>query len=172
MISKYGFLLILVFIYLIGFTIGVFSGMNDFHTTNPSISNAYSIPLFDLPIHERFFEIFKNNMIVSLKNMAFGALSFGSFSILYTFYNGYFFGVITGSSCHFLTISEVLRSTIPHSFEMLGIAMFGYIGFLICVYLFKRKMLLKIKNILFLFVIGAIIILLAAIVENYVSMSI
>lgn len=172
MIKKYGFLLILVFIYLIGFVIGLVSGMNEIHTTNTPINNAHTISLLDLPIHERFLEIFKNNIIVSFKNMVFGALSFGFFSVLYTFYNGFFFGFVTGISFHFLTISEILKSTLPHSFELFGIALFGYIGFLFSVYLFTRRIFVEMKIVLTLFILGTIIILMAAIVENYVSMSI
>jgi uncharacterized membrane protein SpoIIM required for sporulation len=171
MIKKYGFLTILILAYLIGYAIGFFGGMDDFHTTGSGQGESQSVSLFDLPIHERFFEIFKNNMIVSFKNMLLGALSFGLFSIIYTFYNGFCFGLVSGASSHVLSLSEILGSTLPHSFEFIGIVLYGNIGFLISVYAFTHKQILTKKTLLWMFIIATMIILFAAIIENYVSMS-
>ena len=118
-----------------------------------------------------FWHAFKNNMIVSFKNMLLGALSFGLFSIIYTFYNGFCFGLVSGASSHVLSLSEILGSTLPHSFEFIGIVLYGNIGFLISVYAFTHKQILTKKTLLWMFIIATMIILFAAIIENYVSMS-
>lgn len=172
MMKKYGFVIILIFIYLIGYVIGFFSGMNEFHTTESNILGNNSITLFDLPIHERFFEILKNNMIVSFKNLFYGVLSFGIFPILNTFYNGICFGFVSGTSSHILTTSELLSSALPHSFEFLGLILFGHIGFLSSIHLFTKKKLVSKKELTIMFTLGMVITFFAAIIENYVSMSI
>ena len=172
MIKKFGLLIILFLAYLVGCTIGFFSGVNDSHTTDYSNHSQKTNPLYELCSHERFWAIFKNNIIVSFNNLLFGAFSFGLLSIFYLFYNGFVFGYVIGRSTQIMTFPEIAKATIPHSFEFLGIVLYGYIGYVFSVYLYTKKALFEKKTILRIFIMATIIILVAAIIENYVSMSV
>ena len=115
MIKRFGILIVLFLGYIIGCMTGYISGAGvENHTTDSNISNTLS--LYDLSKFERFLYIFKNNIIVSMKNMLLGMFSFGLFSVLYTFYIGFIHGYILGQSSQIIPMKLIVRATLPHSF--------------------------------------------------------
>lgn len=172
MIRNIGYIIILFIFYFIGGLVGIFSGVNDSRTTElVESSSSNSNILFDLQPYERFVFIFKNNMIVSIKSLIFGTFSLGIFPIIFIFYNGFVLGCMIGRCMHFLPLRLILKSTLPHSFEFIGIIIFSYIGFVLSVCLFLKKMTHKVSTLIYYVLTAIIIIFIAAIIESYVSMS-
>lgn len=170
MIKRFGILIVLFLGYIIGCMTGYISGAGvENHTTDSNISNTLS--LYDLSKFERFLYIFKNNIIVSMKNMLLGMFSFGLFSVLYTFYNGFIHGYILGQSSQIIPMKLIVRATLPHSFEFIGIVLFGYVGYILSIYLFSKKLLISRKHLFYILIIATLTILLAAFNESYISMS-
>ena len=106
-----------------------------------------------------------------MKNMLLGMFSFGLFSVLYTFYNGFIHGYILGQSSQIIPMKLIVRATLPHSFEFIGIVLFGYVGYILSIYLFSKKLLISRKHSLYILIIATLTILLAAFNESYISMS-
>lgn len=152
--------------FFIGFTVGIF-------IKNPSVKKEDSINLTEIynyePI-EKFIYIAKNNFFVSMKSFFLGLFSLGLFSIVHSFYNGFTLGIVVNKSMQVISINEIIKSTLPHSFEIIGIIIFGYIGFLFSLNIAFRKKLYENKNMIRLFIIASIIILSSAFVEGYISM--
>lgn len=168
--KKYGFLAIWVLVYIIGGIVGFVCSVDEFHTTPFIHENNYQ-GLYNLSQSELFIVILKNNLIVALKNMLLGLFSLGILSLIYTFYNGLIFGIVLGKSTHMLSVYEILKATVPHSCEFIGLSILGFIGFVISFRLFTKKWLLKKLHLFWLFLIGIFIILITAILESYVSIS-
>lgn len=170
-IWKIGFFVALFLSYPLGGLTGFFCGVSDSHITELYRNVPSHNPLFDLQPSGRFLFIFKNNLMVSFKCMLLGIFSFGLCSLIYTFYNGFVLGYIIGKCVNILPAKIIIKSTLPHSFEFLGIIIYGYIGFVLSTYLFTKRMIYK-KPILFYYIfIATMILLTAAIIESYVSIS-
>lgn len=123
MIKKYGILPFLFLAYIIGCVIGYFSGVSEIHTTNYNVE-LKNLQLYDLPKEKRFFFIFQNNMMVAFKNMFLGMFSFGIFSVIYIFYNGFIHGNIFGKSTMFFPMHIIAKATLPHSYEFIGVVLY------------------------------------------------
>ncbi len=111
-----------------------------------------------------------NNINVGLINMAFTLLSFGIISIIYLFYNGMILGLAVKQGLNLLSVNEIIGLTLPHSFEFLGFILWGQTALLLF-----ENICLNGKNtnsrILLSFIVGLMIIVLAAVIEVYVSVS-
>lgn len=168
-ILKIGFFVALFLSYPLGVIIGFFCGANEFRTTELNENVQSHNPLFDLHPRERFLFIFKNNMMVSFKCMLLGTFSFGICSLIYIFYNGFVLGYIIGEYANVLPANIIIRTTLPHSFEFLGIIIYGYVGFVLSGCLFTKRMIYNKFNLLFFIFFASMILLIAAIIESYVS---
>lgn len=167
-----GYIIVLFLSYVIGVSIGIISGVNESCTTDfYDKTSSSSLPLFDLHPHERFVTILHNNLAVSFKALLFAIFRLGIFSITYIFYNGFVFGCIIGRCLNIFQMGLVLKSTLPHSFEIFGIIIYSYVGFILSVYLFTKKMPHKRTTLLYLIFTATFIIIIAALIESYVSMS-
>lgn len=165
-------LIIILAVYAIGMVVG-------YHTPVERVeSNMHHNITIEASLlgEENNWEIFKhisvNNCKVALVSIIFGALTFGVFSVLHAFYNAFVWGhVIRFYSVH-LTTSEILWSTIPHSGEILGMALAACTGFFISLKLFLPRYAQPFRRVVFLGTLSFLIIILSAFLESYVSMSI
>lgn len=158
--------------YIIGGLTGIISGVNESHATDFNDDLSLSdFPLFDLQPHERFVTILRNNLVVSLKSMLLSTFSLGVLPIIFIFYNGFVFGCIIGRCLKIFQIKQILKCTLPHSFEFFGIIIYSYIGFVLSVYLLTKNTIQKINTLLYYLLLATAIILIAALIESYVSMS-
>ena len=86
----------LIVSYLVGALIGLQQGKNiNIHDDNGSIDIVDRFSQMNQ--FARFAYIAKNNLTVSIKNLVFGIFSLGFFSVIYTFYNGLFSGIVIGT---------------------------------------------------------------------------
>jgi uncharacterized membrane protein SpoIIM required for sporulation len=172
MLLKYLYLFVLSATYFIGVFVGVQNALllkGDCITSeenNLEIDMIYSQEPF-----QRFLSIASNNALISLKNILFGIFSLGIFPIACTFYNGAIFGSVLGNCIKFLPLNIILKSTLPHCAEIVGVIMSGYIGFIISIRLIFKIKVYDNKRIVILTLITFAIILISALIESYVSMS-
>ncbi len=172
MLLKYLYLCILTSAYFIGVFVGVQNA--SFQQEEKVINNNGNLELDTIYAKEpfqRFLSIASNNIIVAMKNMLFGVFSLGLFSIACTFYNGVILGAVLGDCFKLLPLNIILKSTLPHCTEILGIILFGYIGFIISIRLIFRTKMHSNKRIIIFIIIAFLSILIAAFIESYVSMS-
>ena len=122
-----------------------------------------------------FYLIFKNNLKVCIINIAGGAM-FGLVTVSNLIWNG-FYAADVFATIHFngMSIIKILKHTMPHSFELLGIWLSGALGFcqakLLILYM-KGKELHIVGFLLFAikcFLIIITIILLSAFIETFIS---
>ncbi|MCM1051577.1 MAG: stage II sporulation protein M [Paenibacillus sp.] len=168
--NYYNYFVILCLIYIIALLIGLSFGIEEFNTIGTI--NNFDIDIPELEIsnsHDAFFSILKHNFIVSIKSLLLGLLSFGVLPLVLSFYNGFIFGNIIGSSSHILTSEDILWATLPHSFEFIGMNLFGVVGFYFCSEYVENNRFPKIKKILSMIFVATIIIVLAALFESYIS---
>lgn len=121
---------------------------------------------------EIFKQIAVNNCKVAFCSIMFGAFTFGVFSVLHAFYNAFVWGYAIRFYSTHLSASEILCSTIPHSGEILGMALAACTGFLVSLKLFLPQYAQPFRRIIFLGTLSFLIIILSAFLESYVSMSI
>jgi len=124
---------------------------------------------------EAFFLIAKNNVKGCIYNVV-GGVSFGLATLINLCFNGFFFADII--MFHYksgMSISEILKLTLPHSFELLGFWLCGGIGFYITWQIINfvrgKENFTSIiyKQIGLYLVISILITLLAAYVEAYIT---
>jgi uncharacterized membrane protein SpoIIM required for sporulation len=124
-----------------------------------------------------FLLIFKNNLKGCLVNI-FGGIMLGLGTLMNLIYNGFFSADVFKSSFDAgLSLSEILKVTLPHSFELIGFWLSGAIGFYIAWHLLQ---LMRGKESLpkgFYKTVGTgaalvfVIIFVAAYVEAYISVN-
>lgn len=160
----------LIVSYLVGALIGLQQGKNiNIHDDNGSIDIVDRFSQMNQ--FARFAYIAKNNLTVSIKNLIFGIFSLGFFSVIYTFYNGLFSGIVIGKCSKFLSLEEILNATLPHSIEIIGFILFGYLGFLLSTKFLFAKSNCTYLTMLIIFIIATIIIILSAFIESRISIS-
>lgn len=172
MLLKSLYLCILTSAYFIGVLVGVQNTL--LQHDNKIVNNNENLELDAICSQEafqRFLSIASNNLIVAMKNMLFGIFSLGLFSIACTFYNGLILGAVLGNCFKLLPINIILKSTLPHSTEILGIILSGYIGFIISIRLIFRTTMHSNKHIIIFIITTFFSILIGAFMESYVSMS-
>ena len=166
-------LIVVLAVYAIGMVVGYHTPVerveNNVHHNVRTIEDS---PLGEGNNWEIFKHIAVNNCKVAFCSIMFGGFTFGVFSVLHAFYNAFVWGhVIRFYSVH-LTTSEILWSTIPHSGEILGLALAACTGFFISLRLFLPRYAQPFRRIVFLGTLSFLIIILSAFLESYVSMSI
>ena len=126
---------------------------------------------------EAFALIFANNLKGCLLNIAGGAF-LGLGTVVNLMINGFYSADVFATSYNSgLTLQKILSVTLPHSFELIGFWLSGAIGFYIAWHfiLFIRGKnhfnLLFLKRVIILTVIVFVIILSAAYVEAFISVS-
>lgn len=173
-IHKYSFQLYylgLCCIYVISFIIGYHHGNSDFELYQISDSNINKPEILEISSSKYFLNIVKNNITVSLIFFISGILTVGILPCILAFYNGFVFGDMTGYTTNILPLNSIIGSTVPHSFEFLGLNLFGAIGFYISLSYVTQKRLIEFKKILFLLTIATAIIICAAFSESYISIN-
>lgn len=126
--------------------------------------------------YELFFEIFFNNLKSCVFNIV-GGVMFGLGTLINLLMNGF----VTADMLHNsyqkgLPVTLIIKHTLPHSIELLGVWLSGAIGFYIARQLWNFIRHGKINMFLFFKIVGAnffatvIIILVAAFLEVYVSL--
>lgn len=122
-----------------------------------------------------FVLIFKNNMKNCILNVVGGAmLGLGTFVNI--IFNGFVSADIF-ASCYYsgLTVEEILKTTLPHSFELIGFWLSGATGFYIAWYIILMIRGKEIKSTQFYKIVGInflimfLITLSAAYVEAYIT---
>lgn len=176
------FLLVSFLLWLIPFIIRLF--FIDFvEIKKPSSVNSFDI-VGEITAHALkndswtvFCLIFINNLKVTVINII-GGMLLGLGTVSNLIING-FLAADTFAAIHKngMPIGEILKHTLPHSFELVGIWLSGAIGFSIAkviVDFMRGKELPNVDYFRFIgrcIIITVLIILLAAFVESYVSMS-
>lgn len=163
-------LYILSLSYLIGFILGIILGdsipsIQDIKLGNHSIVEELSTMK---PI-ERFFFIAENNVWVGCKCFWGGLFTFGFFSIISNIYSAFIFGVVLKKSIVVLPMETIVYTTLPHSFEIIGIIGMGYVGTILGVSLLCRKYFLSFMRMFSLFIASLLLILVSAGIESYIS---
>lgn len=172
MLKRFYFLIILVIAYLTGLALGIFCGINDFFIINESnitenVETSLNLNL--LAQFDRAIYIAKNNFIVALKILIFGIFSFGIFSAILIFYNGFILGVAIGESLKLLSINIIAKSTLPHCGEILGLIICGYVGYILSMFLIFRVKYCSIYSIFKWCMLGFTLIIVSAFIESYIS---
>ena len=125
-----------------------------------------------------FANLLKNNLASNLSICFFGLGSFGIYALFALFLNGYVLGLNLKWAVHWFEDPSrlIVRSVLPHSFELLSLWLAGSIGLyggILCVRLFKGKSILDCSELVwfgrFLCIIFMLTIL-AALVESKVSL--
>lgn len=126
---------------------------------------------------EAFAVIFKNNIRVCIINGAYGVL-FGLGTVINLIFNGFSFADIFANSYKAgLSIESILKVTLPHSFELIGLWLSGAIGFYIAWHIIQFMRGKDILTAKFYKTVGFgslavfVIILSAAYVEAYISVN-
>ncbi|WP_425333450.1 stage II sporulation protein M [Elizabethkingia meningoseptica] len=172
---KKNILLLAILTYILGFFLAII------FKENYSNLNINKEKIFYASLNSDLYTIWKrilfNNLSVVFINViggfSLGVLTFGS-----TLYNGFLMGYLTKNVLLKLPISYTLLYVAPHSFEIVGIILSCYLGYVIgtTVYYFifsKNSLLLEFSNrrtILKLCIIVFLMILISSIIEVYVSM--
>lgn len=162
-------LCILSFSYLIGLILGFVScdlipSVQDVGG-NSSVINQLS----NMESIDRFFFIAENNILVGFKCFCGGLFTLGFFSIISNMYSSFIFGVVLKKSAVVLSMGEILYTTLPHSFEIIGIIGMGYVGTVLGVSLLCRKFYLSSIRMMLLFIASFLLILISAGIESYIS---
>ena len=180
----YYFLLVSIICWLIPFVFRVSSrktiDVNLSHNT--SVINPHAVVNEILDAHSKdnnktvFFLICKNNQKNCILNIA-GGVILGIGTILNLMFNGFVFAdVVVGAYKSGLSIDAILRVTLPHSFELVGVWLSGAIGFYVAWNIFQfmcgkgefdTRFYKKVGK---YYIITFFIILTSAYVEAYISM--
>ena len=125
---------------------------------------------------ERFKHIVANNEKMLLLNYT-GAFSLGLSPVILTSFNGFIFGSYIGVYSNYMSMDKILKYTLPHSFELIAIIFSGgeglFIGIslILCLLGYKKIKDINLKKIAVHFIFCTVIIILAAFVEAYITMS-
>lgn len=164
--------LLLCITYIIAFVVGMSYGVDE-PTPNEAINLNANIPEIQMSnSYDIFLSISNHNLYVSLKFFISGLFSLGIFPLALSFYNGFIFGNITGSSTHILCSNDIICATLPHIFEFIGLNLFGTIGFYISFEYITNQRFPQVKKILLLTSVALSIVILAALSESYISIQI
>jgi len=124
-----------------------------------------------------FYLIFTNNLKVCITNILGGVL-LGVGTLINLFINGFYTAdVLSNIHSNGTSWSVILEHTISHSFEMIGVWLSGALGFFIAKTIFdimlknKYPTLTFYKTIAFSILIIILIILIAAYIEAFISIS-
>lgn len=171
MLKRFYFLIILVIAYLTGLALGIFCDIDDFFVNDSYVTeNADALlDLQTLAPFKRSIYIAENNLIVALKILVLGIFSFGIFSTILLLYNGFILGVSIGESLGFLDINVIAKATLPHSGEILGLIICGYVGYILSMFLIFRVKYYSIYSILKWCMLGFTLIIVSAFIESYIS---
>jgi stage II sporulation protein M len=124
---------------------------------------------------EMLWSIAGNNISVALINIG-GGISFGTISFLNTFYNGAVLGYAFSVAGDNFPLAVIMRHLLPHAIEIIGIILSCSLGLYLGLHLFKKLILgrspvFDYQRFLILVSITMIILLVAAVLEVYVSFS-
>ena len=125
---------------------------------------------------EVFVLIFLNNIKCCLINILSGVL-FGIGTLFCTFINGFMVADMFVYCHQTMSVEEMLVTTLPHSFELLGFWLSGGVGFIIAWrfkrFVFNEEQIDKvfIKKICLLTGVASLLTLGAAFVESYISVN-
>lgn len=157
------FLLISVVSFFIGIIMGSF-GKGQINNLNPNNAKAMSI--------------FINNFLVGISIMFIGSITGGVYGVSALFINGYIVGKLVRYLVDTNATKYILTGIMPHIWlELLGLIIFSIIGFYpiyeLIHWMKKGKLSSHAKYILakifLMFCFGSVFLLLAAIIESYVS---
>lgn len=140
----------------------------------------YKIETLALGQSETFYNIFKNNFIVGISLISVGSLTGGVYSILAIGINGYIVGQVCGYLMERKMLYLIIRGLLPHAvFEILGLTSFALISCIPTIYLFKwinnnlelviNPFKLLIKEVVNLFLLGTLLLIIAALIEAKIS---
>lgn len=162
---KYGIVFFLI-VFLVGVSIGYIS--------------EYRVENLNLGQSEKFYNIFKNNFKVGITLMTVGAITGGVYSIVVMGLNGYIVGVVMKYLMDKGIVFLIINGLLPHiGFEVIGLICFALISCVPSIQLIKwlttdsvsldTNILNIIKTVVKLFLSGTILLLVAAIIEDYIS---
>ncbi|WP_439484478.1 stage II sporulation protein M [Cyclobacterium plantarum] len=122
-----------------------------------------------------FCSLAGNNISVVLINIG-GGFSLGTISFLNTFYNGAVLGYALSVAGDNFSLALIIRHLLPHAIEIVAIILSGSLGFYLGIYLLKKFILgrshqFDYQKFLILSSTTLVILLLAAVLEVYVSFS-
>lgn len=159
-------------VYLTGLLVGYFMGSDyDF-----SLSEAKPpVAMIDNSKSKLFCSIASNNISVALINIG-GGFSLGAISLLNTFYNGIVLGYALSVAGDNFSSILIIRHLLPHAIEIAAIILSCSLGFYLGLYLFRKFVLgrgpvFDYQKFLFQAAMTLIILLVAAVLEVYVSFS-
>ncbi len=135
-------------------------------------------PVLAEPVNTGSFtvwDIAKNNLAVVMINIA-GGMSFGVISLVNTIYNGFILGYSLSVVSDYIAWDLIFKHFLPHSIEIIRIILSCALGLKIAFYVFKlifNKGAIEFKQTEFTIylIVTIFIIVLAAILEFYISMS-
>lgn len=163
-------LCILSLSYLAGLILGfmlcdLIPSVQDIEYGNHSVINQLSTmkPL------ERFLFIAENNVLVGCKCFLGGLFTLGIFPIINNLYSAFVFGIVLKKGAEILPIEKILSTTLPHSFEIIGIIGMGYAGTILGISFLCKRYYLSFIKIALLSIVSLLFILISAGVENYIS---
>lgn len=164
---------ILLFSYIVGFILG-FILCDISLSVDIDMDGKTSVieQVSKMTTSERFFFIAENNVIIGVKCFIGGLLTLGVYPIVSNMYSAFMWGSILGRSLSVISIKQALYSTLPHSFEVIGIIGMGYLGTMSCISLLQSRLYLSYQRLFFLLILFLFIIVVSAFIETYVSMSI
>lgn len=170
-------------VYICSFSVSLYICKNDttridsFNYKDVKISGVKEYKeLINKSSFERFKYIAANNEKVLLLNYT-GAFSLGLSSVVLTAFNGFTFGSYIGVYSNHMSMDTILKYTLPHSFELVAIIFSGgeglFIGIslILCLLGYKKIKDINFREIAFHFMFCTVIIILAAFVEVYITMS-
>jgi uncharacterized membrane protein SpoIIM required for sporulation len=142
---------------------------------SPIPLDSPSIGMMDQPKPELLWSIAGNNISVILINIS-GGFSIGIVSLLNTFYNGVVLGYAFSVAGENIPVDVILRHVLPHAIEIVAVILSCSLGFYMGVNLFKklilgRKPIFAYRWFISQTVLTLIIVVVAAILEVYVSLS-
>lgn len=135
-------------------------------------------PVLAEPVNTGSFtvwDIAKNNLAVVMINIA-GGMSFGVISLVNTIYNGFILGYSLSVVSDHFAWDLIFRHFLPHSIEIIGIILSCALGLKIAFFvlnIFFTKGAIEFKQMEFTIylIVTIFIIVLAATLEFYISMS-
>ena len=169
------FFLLATTIYLLGFVTALVTSNYFLTIKTNSLSFDYTASTCKSSA-DLFDEILLNNSQVYLACIA-GFLTFGIYTALSTFYNGFVVGYLVVTLYRFFgNHSIILERLLPHSIEIVGIIISSTLGFYLAHFVaqqlfFHSNLKFEYNKVCILFIVGYLIILTSAFIESYVSAS-
>lgn len=161
------FFLSYIFGFIYGFSIGT-EGLSTEGLVNEKIREIDS--LYNKNNFDRAIYILHNNSIVCLKIFFLGVFSLGLISLVLIFFNAYVLGLFFGTLSQTYPLRELVAAVLPHSPEIIGIVLSGYISLSISTFIILNKRLIGLKTTAYLSALIIFFIIISAFIESYVSM--